>query len=52
MTEQKLKVGIIGGGFYAAVALIPSLRATGRAEVMAVARRDAGARQKPNVNNR
>jgi predicted dehydrogenase len=41
MTEQPLKVGIIGGGFYAAAALIPSLRATGRAEVMAVARRDA-----------
>jgi predicted dehydrogenase len=34
-----LKVGIIGGGFYAAAALIPGLRATGRAEVVAVARR-------------
>jgi predicted dehydrogenase len=40
MTTDKLRVGIIGAGFYATVAHIPSLRATGRAEVAAIARRN------------
>jgi predicted dehydrogenase len=41
MSSQKLRVGIIGMGFYAASSHIPWLRATGRAEVVAAARRDA-----------
>ena len=41
MTDNKLRVGIIGAGFIAAIAHIPQLRATGRAEVVAIARRDA-----------
>jgi predicted dehydrogenase len=40
MTENKLRVGIIGAGFYAAMTHIPQLRATGRAEVVAIARRN------------
>jgi predicted dehydrogenase len=35
-------VGIIGAGLIAALAHIPQLRATGRAEVVAIARRDPG----------
>ena len=40
MTESKLRVGIIGAGFIAAMTHIPELRATGRAEVIAIARRN------------
>lgn len=39
MTQEKLRVGIIGAGLYAAIAHIPMLRETGRAEVVALARR-------------
>lgn len=39
MTSNKLRVGIIGIGFYSAAAHVPQLRATGRAEVVAIARR-------------
>jgi predicted dehydrogenase len=42
MTDNKLRVGIIGAGLIAAIAHIPQLRATGRAEVVAIARRDPG----------
>lgn len=41
MTTHKLRVGIIGLGWYGATALVPTLRATGRAEIVAVARRNA-----------
>lgn len=39
MTHDKLRVGIIGAGMIAAIAHIPQLRKTGRAEVVALARR-------------
>ena len=39
MREHKLRIGVIGVGFYAAGSLIPSLWATGRAEIVAIARR-------------
>src|SRR5437868_1581044 len=41
MSVPKLRVGIIGLGWYAAGGLVPSLRATGRAEVVAASRRSA-----------
>ena len=41
MTDQKLRVGIIGIGHYAATEHVPHLRATGRAEVVAASRRSA-----------
>lgn len=40
MTKQKLRVGIIGMGYYAATSHIPNLRATGRAEIVAASRRN------------
>jgi predicted dehydrogenase len=39
MSRNKLRVGIIGIGWYAANALIPSLRTTERVEIVALARR-------------
>lgn len=41
MSAQTLRIGIIGVGWYAGTALIPKLRATGRAEIVAIARRSA-----------
>ena len=40
MTNQKLRIGVIGIGWYAGATLIPSLRETGRAEIVAIARRN------------
>ncbi len=40
MSTDKLRVGVIGAGFYATIAHIPALRATGRADVVAVSRRN------------
>jgi predicted dehydrogenase len=40
MNEQKLRIGVIGIGWYAGTALIPRLRETGRAEIVAIARRN------------
>lgn len=39
MATQPLRIGVIGIGWYAGTALIPQLRATGRAEIVAIARR-------------
>jgi len=39
MSTDKLRVGIIGAGMIATIAHIPKLRETGRAEVVALARR-------------
>ncbi|MEO8396993.1 MAG: Gfo/Idh/MocA family oxidoreductase [Chloroflexota bacterium] len=41
MSTDKLRVGIIGVGFWAIFSHIPKLRETGRAEVVAIARRNA-----------
>ena len=41
MSAEKLRVGIIGMGFFAANSHVPDLRGTGRAEVVAAARRSA-----------
>jgi predicted dehydrogenase len=41
MTEGHLRVGVIGAGWYAGIALIPQLRGTGRAEIVAISRRNA-----------
>jgi predicted dehydrogenase len=41
MADQKLRIGIIGVGWYAGTNLIPELRATGRVEIVAIARRSA-----------
>jgi predicted dehydrogenase len=41
MSDQKLRVGIIGIGWYATIGLIPKLRDSGRAEIVAIARRSA-----------
>jgi predicted dehydrogenase len=41
MPDQKLRVGIIGIGWYAGGALLPKLRETGRAEIVAISRRSA-----------
>ncbi|MBI3960296.1 MAG: Gfo/Idh/MocA family oxidoreductase [Chloroflexi bacterium] len=40
MSDQKLRIGVIGIGWYAGTALIPRLRETGRAEIVAIARRN------------
>ena len=40
MAEKKLRIGIIGMGWYAATDHVPNLRATGRAEIVAASRRD------------
>lgn len=40
MTDQKLRIGVIGIGWYAGTSLIPNLRATGRAEIVAISRRN------------
>jgi predicted dehydrogenase len=39
MTTEKLRVGVIGVGLFAIAVHVPMLRSTGRAEVVAVARR-------------
>jgi predicted dehydrogenase len=41
MADDRLRVGIIGMGWWAATNHVPHLRATGRAEVVAAARRNA-----------
>src|SRR5688500_11222650 len=41
MADRKLRVGIIGIGHFAVSSHVPNLRATGRAEVVAAARRNA-----------
>ena len=41
MSDQKLRIGIIGIGWYAGTELIPKLRETGRVEIVAIARRSA-----------
>lgn len=41
MADQKLRIGIIGIGWYAGTTLIPKLRETGRVEIVAIARRSA-----------
>jgi predicted dehydrogenase len=40
MSDQKLRVGVIGLGWYAITSHLVKLRATGRAEVVAASRRD------------
>lgn len=40
MSNEKLRVGIIGIGVYAVLAHVPQLRETGKADVVAIARRD------------
>lgn len=40
MSAQKLRIGVIGIGWYAGTALIPKLRETGRAEIVAISRRN------------
>lgn len=40
MTEHKLRIGVIGIGWYAGTTLIPRMRETGRAEIVAIARRN------------
>jgi predicted dehydrogenase len=40
MSGDTLRVGIIGIGLYATVAHVPQLRATGKAEVVAISRRN------------
>lgn len=42
MTRQKLRIGVIGIGWYAGTALIPRMRETGRAEIVAISRRNPG----------
>jgi predicted dehydrogenase len=41
LSDQKLRIGIIGIGWYAGTYLIPNLRATGTVEIVAIARRNA-----------
>lgn len=41
MSNSKLRIGVIGIGWYAGTALIPNLRETGRAEIVAISRRNA-----------
>ena len=43
MADRTLKVGIIGIGWWALTRHVPRLRETGKAEVVAVARRNAAA---------
>ena len=40
MTAHKLRIGVIGIGWYAGTALVPRMRETGRAEIVAIARRN------------
>ncbi|MFZ1753837.1 MAG: Gfo/Idh/MocA family oxidoreductase [Caldilineaceae bacterium] len=40
MTDQKLRIGVAGIGWYAGTALIPRMRETGRAEIVAISRRN------------
>lgn len=40
MTARKLQIGVIGIGWYAGDTLVPKLRETGRAEIVAIARRN------------
>ena len=40
MTDRKLRIGVIGIGWYAGGTLIPRLRETGRVEIVAIARRN------------
>ena len=46
MSSQPLRVGVIGVGMIALIARIPNLRKTGKAEVVAICRRDAEALQR------
>lgn len=39
MPEQNLRLGIIGIGWYAALAVVPALRSTNRAQIVAISRR-------------
>ena len=41
MSTDKLRVGIIGMGFFAALSHVPHLRDTRRAKVVAISRRNA-----------
>ena len=41
MSTHKLRVGIIGIGWYAVTKHVPALRETGRVEVVAISRRNA-----------
>jgi len=41
MSERKLRIGIIGIGWYAARVLLPKLQETGRVEIVAISRRSA-----------
>lgn len=41
MANELLRVGVIGIGLYATIAHVPQLRQTGRAEVVAISRRNA-----------
>ena len=41
MSDRKLRIGVIGIGWYAGTSLVPKLRETGKAEVIAIARRSA-----------
>jgi len=41
MANPKLRIGVVGIGWYAGTTLIPRLRETGRAEIVAIARRNA-----------
>jgi predicted dehydrogenase len=40
MAEQKLRIGVIGVGMFACYFHVPQLRATGRAEIVALCRRN------------
>src|SRR4051812_4409323 len=42
MSSGKLRMGFIGIGFNAGIGLVPAFRETGRVEIVAAARRDAG----------
>src|SRR3712207_1350297 len=41
MAERKLRIGIVGIGWYTATELIPKLLETGRVEIIAISRRSA-----------
>src|SRR4051812_19645899 len=41
MSRDKLRVGIIGMGWWAFLAHVPNLRNTGKAEIVAISRRNA-----------
>lgn len=40
MSDNKLRIGVIGAGWYAATIHIPRLRATGRTNIVAITRRN------------